>query len=152
MTDRDREAERARAAEVMQEEGEPPKRDAQGRWLPGYRGNPSPAQPGDLVKAVREVANDICISELKSLKKRNLNKVSNKNALAIVLWDMALQGDLDAIRLLLNYTEGKPPQHTSVTVGPARQRMDAWTEAWQQSRQLTEEDIEAIVDEGGSEG
>ena len=50
-----------------------------------------------------------------------LRKTSQREALAHLLWDMALRGDLAACKLILEYMEGKPMQRVTATLGPAEQ-------------------------------
>jgi hypothetical protein len=48
-------------------------------------------------------------------------RMSQREALAHLLWDMALRGDLAACRLLLEYMEGKPLQRVTAALGPLEQ-------------------------------
>jgi hypothetical protein len=50
-----------------------------------------------------------------------VRRMSQREALAHLLWDMALRGDLTACRLLLEYMEGKPLQRVEAALGPLRQ-------------------------------
>jgi hypothetical protein len=43
-------------------------------------------------------------------------RMSQREALAHLLWDMALRGDLTACRLILEYMEGKPLQRIAAAV------------------------------------
>jgi hypothetical protein len=43
-------------------------------------------------------------------------RMSQREALAHLLWDMALRGDLAACRLILEYMEGKPMQRFEATL------------------------------------
>jgi hypothetical protein len=45
-------------------------------------------------------------------------RMSQREALAHLLWDMALRGDLAACRLILEYMEGKPLQRVTAALGP----------------------------------
>jgi Family of unknown function (DUF5681) len=47
-----------------------------------------------------------------------VRRMSQREALAHLLWDMALRGDLAACKLILEYMEGKPLQRVAATVGP----------------------------------
>ena len=48
-------------------------------------------------------------------------RMSQREALAHLLWDMALRGDLAACRLVLEYMEGKPLQRVAAALGPLEQ-------------------------------
>ena len=48
-------------------------------------------------------------------------RMSQREALAHLLWDMALRGDLAACKLILEYMEGKPLQRVAATLAPAEQ-------------------------------
>ncbi len=45
-------------------------------------------------------------------------RMSQREALAHLLWDMALRGDLAACKLILEYMEGKPLQRVAAALGP----------------------------------
>ena len=51
-------------------------------------------------------------------------RMSQREALAHLLWDMALRGDLAACRLILEYTEGKPVQRVAAALGHAELTAD----------------------------
>jgi hypothetical protein len=44
-------------------------------------------------------------------------KMTQREALAHLLWDMALRGDLAACKLILEYMEGKPLQRVAAALG-----------------------------------
>ena len=69
------------------------------RWTKGRSGNPRgrPPRPRPLAAALRALE-----------RKRNDAGLTNARALADKLWALALAGDLAAIRLILEYTIGKP--------------------------------------------
>jgi len=69
------------------------------KWIKGRSGNPRgrPPRPRSLAAALRALE-----------RKRNQAGLSNARALAATLWDLALAGDLAAIRLILEYSIGKP--------------------------------------------
>jgi hypothetical protein len=48
-------------------------------------------------------------------------RMSQREALAHLLWDMALRGDLAACRLILEYMEGKPMQRFEAALGALQQ-------------------------------
>jgi hypothetical protein len=48
-------------------------------------------------------------------------RMSQREALAHLLWDMALRGDLTACRLILEYMEGKPLQRVAAVLGRPEQ-------------------------------
>jgi len=48
-------------------------------------------------------------------------RMSQREALAHLLWDMALRGDLAACRLILEYMEGKPVQRVEAALGRLEQ-------------------------------
>ncbi len=48
-------------------------------------------------------------------------RMSQREALAHLLWDMALRGDLAACRLVLEYMEGKPLQRVVAALSPLEQ-------------------------------
>jgi hypothetical protein len=48
-------------------------------------------------------------------------RVSQREALAHLLWDMALRGDLAACRLILEYMEGKPLQRIAAALSSPEQ-------------------------------
>ena len=48
-------------------------------------------------------------------------RMSQREALAHLLWDMALRGDLTACRLILEYMEGKPLQRVAAALARPEQ-------------------------------
>jgi hypothetical protein len=48
-------------------------------------------------------------------------RMSQREALAHLLWDMALRGDLAACKLILETMEGKPLQRVAAALGPLEQ-------------------------------
>jgi hypothetical protein len=77
-------------------------RDAQGRWIAGVSANPG----GRPRKAD-------CLTDL--LRKR---PIKVKRQLAAKLWEMALAGNLEAIKYLMDRLEGKPTVHLDQGEGP----------------------------------
>ena len=72
-----------------------------------------------------------------------VRRMSQREALAHLLWDMALRGDLAACRLILEYMEGKPMQRVEATLGrpePLEMTADELGQAEQELLEKTYED------------
>ena len=83
-------------------ENDGPNRDEYGRFLPGTSGNPKgrPKKGHTLTDALRDFA-----------YRRNMDEMEAREALAEVLWDLALNAkDVAAIRYIYDRLEGKPTE------------------------------------------
>ena len=78
--------------------------DERGRFAPGNRANPNgrPRKKRALSELLRTVGN------------RAIDGKRKKLLLAETLWDMALKGDIAAIRLIYEYCDGKPLQRADI--------------------------------------
>lgn len=79
-----------------------PARDERGRILPGHTGNPNGRPPKGY-------------SITETLKAMMDEKPEIKQALGTKLVEMALKGDLAAIKLLMSYIDGNPVQRNELT-------------------------------------
>ena len=77
----------------------------------GRRTRKSDASTAELLRAV--AGERIAIGDGEPRR-----RMSQREALAHLLWDMALRGDLAACRLILEYMEGKPLQRVTAALGP----------------------------------
>lgn len=88
---------------VKQESNKFPARDEQGRLLPGHTANPNgrPKREHSITDAIREIMDE---------------KPDLRKALGTKLIKMAIEeGDLGAMKLIINYLEGMPVQPTDIT-------------------------------------
>lgn len=84
-------------------------RDATGRWAPGHSGNPSG-------RPACQSLNDAIRARLDETREDGLTRAQR---IAIVLVGMAEDGDLRAIREVIDRAEGRPSQAISVdSAGP----------------------------------
>lgn len=73
---------------------------------PGERRNPAgrTTEKQHLINLIR-----------KALKKKHINGVPNDEMIVQALIDLAVRGNLKAIEMVLNYTEGKPRESVDIT-------------------------------------
>ena len=84
------------------------------KWVPGQSGNPKgrPRRGHSAAEMARAVSQE----RVEFLDEAEKAVYSRLERLVRVLWTKALDGDLKAIRCLLEYMEGKPVQVIAATV------------------------------------
>lgn len=92
-------------------------RDQRGRFVKGASGNPKGGGRPPVARSLSEAIRALGLEEYEPGKVRN-------DALARGLWDMALTGQTEKIKLaatreILDRTEGRPPQKIDVTTDGA---------------------------------
>ena len=80
-------------------------RNEKGQFEPGSSGNPSGRPKGSLTKLMREFMYEIDDSGF-----------SRMQQLCIILWDSALKGDLQAIKMIMDRVDGTPRQTIETNV------------------------------------
>ena len=76
-------------------------------WKPGQSGNPNG----------RPKRNNTISEEMRKILRRRVNGKTHRRLIAEKLVEMAVAGELAAIKLLMNYIDGKPVQRVE-TSGP----------------------------------
>jgi hypothetical protein len=81
------------------------------------KGNQFAAKKGEVRNPRGRPSNGDCLTSLLKayLKKKHINGVTNKDMIAQALIDAAVRGNLKAIEMVLNYTDGKPKESVDVT-------------------------------------
>ena len=77
-------------------------RNEKGQFEPGSSGNPSGRPKGSLTKLMREFMYEVDDS--------GFTRVQH---ICLILWNAALKGDLQAIKLIMDRVDGTPVQHVS---------------------------------------
>lgn len=84
------------------------------KWVPGQSGNPK----GRPVRgrSVAELARAIALEQVAFTAEGETVICTRLERLLRVLWTMALDGDLRAVRCLLEYMEGRPVQMVAASI------------------------------------
>ena len=80
-------------------------REPNGRFKKGTSGNPSGRPKGSLTKTLREFMQEI-----------DDTGFSRIQHLCFILWDSALKGDLQAVKLIMDRVDGTPRQTIETNV------------------------------------
>ena len=80
-------------------------RNEKGQFEPGSSGNPCGRPKGSLTKLMREFMYEIDDSGF-----------SRMQQLCIILWDSALKGDLQAVKMIMDRVDGTPRQTIETNV------------------------------------
>ena len=79
-------------------------RNEKGQFKPGHSGNPGGRPKGSITKLMREFMYEI-----------DDTGFSRVQHLCFILWDAALKGDLQAIKLIMDRVDGTPRQTIETT-------------------------------------
>lgn len=90
-----------------------PKRDAKGRLLKGFSGNPAGASKGK--RFVTEVFQEIAMERVKITVEGKQQHVERLRVLAVTLFNQGIHGSAPAARLFLEYGFGLPMQRHEIT-------------------------------------
>jgi ribosomal protein L12E/L44/L45/RPP1/RPP2 len=127
-------------------------RDNRGRWRRGASGNPA-GRPhkGSTVTDILETLGDT----------RTEKGITRKEALGERLWEMALNGEMAAIRLIIEYLDGKPLQQmvaevsqamapfTATEAAEAEQDLSLWEDALADAEREERDEEDGEPDEDG---
>ena len=80
-------------------------RNEKGQFKPGHSGNPGGRPKGSITKIMREFMYEI-----------DDTGFSRVQHLCFILWDAALKGDLQAIKLIMDRVDGTPRQSIETNV------------------------------------
>ena len=80
-------------------------RNEKGQFKPGHSGNPGGRPKGSITKIMREFMYEI-----------DDTGFSRIQHLCFILWDAALKGDLQAIKLIIDRVDGTPRQSIETNV------------------------------------